>query len=45
MFALEFPLKCLCIENFEYTFVAKIEASVFPLHEDHIFLFLLARKV
>ena len=30
-------LKCLCIENFEYTFLAKIEASVFPMHEGHIF--------
>ena len=29
-------LKCLCIENFEYTFLAKIETSVFPMHEYHI---------
>ena len=38
-------LNCLCTENFEYTFLAKIEASVFPMHEDHIFLLLLARKM
>ena len=37
-------LKCLCIENFEYTFLAKIEASAFPMHEDHIFFVLPSEK-
>jgi len=38
-------LKCLCIENFEYTFLAKIETSVFPIHEDHIIFVLTGDKV
>ena len=39
-----FSLKCLCIENFEYTFLAKIETSVFPMHEYHIIFFLTGEK-
>ena len=37
-------LKCLCIENFEYTFLAKIETSVFPMHEYHIIFVLTGEK-
>ena len=37
-------LKCLCIKNFEYTFLAKIEPSVFPMHEDHIIFALTGEK-
>ena len=37
-------LKCLCIENFEYTFLAKIEASVFLMYENHIFFVLIGEK-
>ena len=37
-------LKCLCIENFEYTFLAKIETSVFPMHEYHISFVLTGEK-
>ena len=39
-----FCLKCLCIENFEYTFLAKIETSVFPMHEYHIIFVLTGEK-
>ena len=35
---------CLCIENFEYTFSAKIETLVFPMHEDHIIFALTGEK-
>jgi len=37
-------LKCLCIENFEYTFLAKIETLVFPMHEYHIIFVLTGEK-
>ena len=37
-------LKCLCIEHFEYTFLAKIETSVFPMHEYHIISLLTGEK-
>ena len=37
-------LKCLCIENFEYTFLAKIETSAFPMHEYHIIFVLTGEK-
>jgi len=37
-------LKCLCIENFEYTFLAKIETLVFPMHECHIISVLTGEK-
>ena len=37
-------LKCLCIENFEYTFLAKIETAVFPMHEYHIIFVLTGEK-
>ena len=36
-------LKCLCIENFKYTSLAKIETSVFPMQEYHI-IFVLTRE-
>jgi len=38
------PLKCLCIENFEYIFIAKIETSVFPMHEYDIIFVLTGEK-
>ena len=37
-------LKCLCIQNFEYAFLAKIEASVFAMHEYHIIFVLTGEK-
>ena len=37
-------LKCLCIENFECTFLAKIEMLVFAMHEDHIISALTGEK-
>jgi len=43
-FVLAAMLKCLCIENFEYTFLARIETSVFPMHEYHISFVLTGEK-
>ena len=37
-------LQCLCIENFEYTVLTKIETSVFPMHEYHIIFVLTGEK-
>ena len=37
-------LKCLRIENFEDTFLAKLETLVFPMHEDHIIFALTGEK-
>ena len=37
-------LKCLCIEHFEYNFLAKIDTSVFRMHEYHIISVLAGQK-
>ena len=37
-------LKCLCIENIEYPFLAKIETSVLPMYEYHIIFVLTGEK-
>ena len=37
-------LKCLCIKNLEYTFLANIKTSVFPMHEYYIIFVLTGEK-
>ena len=37
-------LKCLCIEYFQYNFLAKLETSVFPMYEYRIIFVLTGEK-